>query len=322
MAHNLEMINRKASMFYFGEDTWHGLGTRVHRALTAEEALVEAKLNYKVVSGQLVYNDGNNNVIIHDKRANYRTDTGQYLGTVGNRYSILQNKDAFSFFDELISRDEAVYHTAGVLNNGSTVWILAKMPEDIIGADGEKIKDYILLSNSHNGSSMVQALITPIRVVCNNTLNFAIEGAQNKISIRHSGDITSKVKNAHTLLNIHKKYIDKFQLLTYKLHDVKCSEEILNKFTIDLFPDSESKNQTRVKNLRNELRFSIMHGGGQNIDHSLYWLYNGAVRYFDNDKQYKDDTTKLKNVWFNPINKNKVSNKINLLYTKLTGQEL
>lgn len=178
MAHQIN-FNKKKGTYSFAahaEPAWHGLGQIVTNVMTAQQAISLANLDYEVGKANIQYYDeAGMPVQIDGVYSNYRKDNGAFLGLVKSRYEIVQNIDAFGFFDSIVDSGEAIYETAGALGNGERIFIMAKLPDDFeIG--GEKIKKYILLSNSHDGSSSVIAGMTNIRVVCNNTLQAALKG--------------------------------------------------------------------------------------------------------------------------------------------------
>lgn len=318
---NLESKDGSYSFFEVTSDgdAWHGLGKRVNRPLTAEEALEEARLDFRVVQSPAYFNDKE----IPDKVVNYRQDNGEYLGTVGKRYSVIQNTDAFCFFDNLVEEGEAIYHTAGVLGKGEVVWILAKLPENIKAPDGNPIDKYVLLSNSHDGSKALSVAITPIRVVCQNTLNLALEKATHKISIRHSGDVKGKLREAHRVLGLTREYYEKFSKVIGKLHDVPINDEDVVSFTLKLFPDNEeAKNKTRTQNLRHDFLGALYNGKGQSIDNTLYWMLNGSIYYIDNFKKHSNSRVRLNNIVFQPTWKHKAFQEVSRMFTKKTGYAL
>ena len=160
MAANIE------SMFYVRETPWHGLGTKVMEAPTSKRALELAGLDWKVVQ-EPIYTE--NNELIEGYKANVRDVDRKILGVVTDRYKIIQNEEAFAFTDELLG-EGVRYETSGSLQGGKKVWILARMPQEYI-ISGERISPYLLFSNTHDGSGAIKVALTPIRVVCNNTLN-------------------------------------------------------------------------------------------------------------------------------------------------------
>ncbi|MFI3201557.1 MAG: DUF932 domain-containing protein [Eubacteriales bacterium] len=190
MAANVE------SMFYVRETPWHGLGTKVMEAISAKEALMKSGLDWQVLQ-EPIYT--NLQEVIEGYQVNVRETDRKVLGVVTNRYKVIQNEEAFSFTDDLLG-EGVKYETAGSLQGGRKVWILARMPQEYIMI-GERISPYLLFSNTHDGTGAIKVALTPIRVVCNNTLNLALSTASRTWSMNHVGDIEEKMEEAkHTLL--------------------------------------------------------------------------------------------------------------------------
>ena len=131
--------------------------------------------------------------------ATYRTDYNIPLGIVKDRYTPVQNIEAFTFFDEAIGKDKAVWQTAGFFGNGERIFVSAKLPRNIF-VDGDPIENYLVFTTSHDGSSGVKILFTPIRIICENTLNAAIKQSTNYISFRHTKSIHSNLDIASEIL--------------------------------------------------------------------------------------------------------------------------
>lgn len=167
MAANVE------SMFYVRETPWHGLGTRVMEAPNSKEALIAAGLDWKVLQ-EAIYTGTEEP--IPGYKANIRDSDRRVLGVVTDRYKVIQNDEAFAFTDALLG-EGVRYETAGALQEGRKVWMLAHMPHEYI-ISGERISPYLLFSNTHDGSGAIKVALTPIRVVCNNTLNLALATAK------------------------------------------------------------------------------------------------------------------------------------------------
>ena len=172
MAANVE------TMMYVRERPWHGLGTEVSEAPNSQDALRLAELDW-TVRQESIYNAGGS--VIKGFKANVRDSDGSVLGVVGDRYQIVQNSDAFRFTDDLIGGD-VHYETAGSLRGGKQVWLLARMPERKIA--GDEVEPYLCFTNAHDGSTGVRVCMTPIRVVCSNTLNVALATAKRTWSIQ------------------------------------------------------------------------------------------------------------------------------------------
>ena len=189
------------SMMYVREKPWHGLGTRVEEALTSGEAIEKAGLDWNVIPCP-VFDD--RHIQIMGYTANTRDKDNAVLGIVGSRYSIVQNKEAFDFTDALIG-EGMKYETAGSLKGGRQVWLLGKMPQTEIL--GDKLDPYVCFTNTHDGSGAVRVCMTPVRVVCNNTLNFALSTAKRKWSCVHKGNIQGKLSEARQTLGLMDLYL-------------------------------------------------------------------------------------------------------------------
>lgn len=178
MAANVE------TMFYVRETPWHGLGVKVASAQKSQEALRLAGLDWKVIQ-EPIYTG--NEEKIEGFKANVRDLDRKVLGVVTDRYKIIQNEEAFAFTDELLG-EGVRYETAGSLMGGRKVWLLAHLPHEYI-ITGDRISPYLVFSNTHDGSGAVKVALTPIRVVCSNTLNLALSTAKRSWSMVHTGNV-------------------------------------------------------------------------------------------------------------------------------------
>lgn len=235
MSHNIE------SMFYVNrEKPWHGLGTPVESALTSKEALVAAELDWQVVQHP-VYVDSN---VVPNFKANVRDSDGSVLGVVTDRYKIVQNSEAFEFTDALLNYD-ITYETAGSLQNGRKIWLLAKMPETVIIND--KVNPYLVFTNAHDGSGSIRVAITPVRVVCNNTLNLALNTTQRAWSTKHIGNIQDKLMEAKRTLELANKYMEELSGTAIEMAAKVISDAEFRDFTEMLFPLPSGKDVTDKK---------------------------------------------------------------------------
>ena len=210
MAHNLATTNGRTAMAYFGEAPWHKLGTKLENPATAAEAIEAAGLNYRVELVPLFTQAGNQ---IPRRQGVVRSDTNQILGTVGKGYTPIQNAEAFQFLDSVVADGGLRYHTAGALGQGEKIWMLAKLPGSIRVNGTEDITDkFLLLHNSHDGSSCLRVHFTPIRVVCQNTLAIAERNGRGQgISIMHKGNLEAKVREAQKVLGLANTFYDDLQ---------------------------------------------------------------------------------------------------------------
>lgn len=154
----------------------------------------------------------------------YRTDLNIPLGLVKERYEPVQNTDAFKFFDNAIGKNEAIWQTAGSFGYGERIFVSAKLPDNIL-VNGDPVNNYLVFTNSHDGSSGVKILFTPIRVVCQNTLNAAIRTAQNYVSFRHTQSVHKNIDIAHEILGITRKQIEIVNEAFNAMYKVKVDDK-------------------------------------------------------------------------------------------------
>lgn len=239
MAANVE------SMFYVRETPWHGLGTKVMEAPASEEALKIAGLDWKVLQEPIYTTEKEQ---IEGFKVNVRDNDRRVLGIVSDRYKIVQNQEAFSFTDELLG-EGVCYETAGSLQNGRKVWLLARMPHEYI-ISGERITPYLVFFNSHDGSGAIKAALTPIRVVCQNTLNLALSTAKRSWSMIHAGNIQGKIQEAKDTLFLAEKYMDSLGKEFGSLRRKKLSDRQVQEYIEILLPIEDGSTPQQIRNMK------------------------------------------------------------------------
>lgn len=245
MAANVE------NMFYVSNEEnsrfvpWHGLGTSVEEAPTSADALKLAGLDW-TVDPKPVYTEGG--IEIPNYVANVRSSDKSVLGIVTDRYKIVQNTEAFDFTDNLIGEGNVRYETAGSLKNGRTIWLLAKMPQQKIIDDA--VDPYICFTNSHDGTGAIRVCCTPVRIVCNNTLNFALSTAKRMWSTKHVGDIKTKMEEAKRTLMMAEDYMSALGEEAMKLANEKITDDEIAKILDELFPVNEEDSDRKKNNMK------------------------------------------------------------------------
>lgn len=234
------------TMMYVREVPWHGLGKQLEYAPTSKEAIIEAELDWRVNSLPIYDAAGNE---IPGFKANTRDKDGKVLGVVGRKYKIVQNEEAFDFTDSLV--DEGMtYETAGSLNGGKKIWLLGKMPEQKILDDA--IDPYVCFVNSHDGTGAIKVCMTPVRVVCNNTLNFALNTAKRMWSTTHVGKMELKLQEARETLGLVSDYMTALDEDCQKLADIKLSDTTFEKMFDNINPiDTEEDSKRKIENINN-----------------------------------------------------------------------
>lgn len=231
------------SMFYVRKAPWHGLGARVDKALTSKEALTSAGLDWKVLQEPVYTSVGE---VISGYKANIRNTDRNILGIVSDRYKIVQNEEAFEFTDALLG-EGVRYETAGSLADGKIVWMLAKMPQKYI-ISGDAIEPYLIFSNTHDGSGAIRVAMTPIRVVCQNTLNLALKSAKRSWSARHTSNVLNRLDEARETLQLADKYMNRLGKAIDELNQKKLSDQKVIRMIEELYPATEDMTEMQKKN--------------------------------------------------------------------------
>ncbi len=216
------------------ETPWHGLGVRVDHALDSEQALIAAGLDWSVALENAYTQDM---VAIPDTKLVVRSSDRTVLGVVGNRYTPVQNRDAFNFTDSLLGAG-VLYETAGSLAGGKKIWMLARLEKSDFILD-EEIIPYVCFTNSHNGSSGVTVVTTPVQVVCQNTLSLALSTAKRSWSVRHTKAIHGRMDEARETLNLTNVYMRRLKAEAEELVKKEVSRAKWENIVKQLFPITE-----------------------------------------------------------------------------------
>ena len=239
MAANVE------SMFYTRTAPWHGLGTKVIEAPDSKNALALAGLDWNVVQEPIYTGIGES---VEGYKANIRDTDRKVLGVVTDRYKVVQNHEAFAFTDSLL-REGVRYETAGSLQGGKRIRLLAHMPHEYM-ISGERFSPYLLFSSTHDGSGAVKVALTPIRVVCQNTLNLALSTAKRSWSMMHTGNIQGKIRGARETLLMAEDYMDNLSQEFESLRKKKLSDKEVTDYIEVLLPTEDGSTPQQVKNMK------------------------------------------------------------------------
>lgn len=231
------------TMFYVREKPWHGLGTEVQEAPTSADALIYAGLDWEVIQKNVYTQDGS---LIPGYRANLRSIDNAPLGIVSDRYKVVQNEDAFQFTDDLLGAG-VTYETAGALQGGRKVWMLARMPHRYIIA-GDEIAPYLVVMNSHDGSSGIKVAMTPVRVVCQNTLNLALNTAKRVWTTKHTENVMGRIHEAKETLLLAERYMEELGRSIDALSKISLSDRKVTEFMEELFPVGQDLPEIQRKN--------------------------------------------------------------------------
>jgi len=309
MAHNLNIMNNKASMVYVGEVPWHGLGKQFPEPLTLNKAILEGNADYFVQKFPIDYETHEGEYISVPKYyATVRIDTMQPLGVVKKTYQILQNRDAFTIVDDLVGEGAAVIDTLGVLGDGERMWILCKLPENIVlrKDDGteDPLKQYLLIVNSHDGTSGVKLALTTVRVVCNNTLQAALNNNIGQLIIRHTRNVKERVQNAHRVLGLINQTTERVKELMGAMLSYDLPAGGLDSFVEALFPaaptDAKLIQEGKIPMSMNHRTAVKSFAGNDGIAKGTLWgAVNGVSEYVDHVlSPIVADKRRLQHNWF------------------------
>jgi len=295
------------SIAYTGQVPWHKQGTKLDNPMTAQEAIVAGGLDWDVQKSPLYSIDNDRQILIKGRYVTRRCDRlhqpdGGQLGVVGRDYHVLQNSQAFKFLDPLRLGDRAVYHTVGALDGGKKVWLLAKLPGEIKVAGDDITEKFLLLSNSHDGSSAVRVLFTPIRVVCQNTLNMALRTSEG-LWIKHHADVQERVNQAYRLLHIVNEAFDRAAITMKAMARVQVHSEQLRRYFEAVMPMPKEDEGERVKVLERHQRWEHLFTEGDGnrmtgVRGTVWAAYNGITQWVDRESFSKRTREPLKSIWF------------------------
>lgn len=297
MAANVE------NMFSVRVTPWHKQGLVIESAPTSEDAIRLAGLDWNVVQESVYTNDG---ILIPNYKANVRDKDRKVLGMVTDKYKIVQNADAFAFTDALLG-EGVKYETAGSLASGKRVWMLASLEDRKI--TDELVSPYLVFTNCHDGTGAVKVAITPVRVVCQNTLNLALKQAERHWSCSHMGDINGKMEDArNTLLNAN-AYMESLEeefgeLKLQKLTIDKVKEYVDMLIPVDEINDSNIK-IVRLKEKREELMDRYLYAPDlRDVEHSAFRFVNAVSDFATHSEPLRNTKTFAENRFMSVVDGN------------------
>jgi len=290
------------TMIYARETPWHALGTDVGELQDAAGALEKGGLLWRVSLEPVFIMPGPNGRPSDESgevpgyKAVVRDTDQAALGIVGSSYRPVQNEDAFAWADNLVDSGAAKYETAGSLFGGRKVWLSMELPEGISvpGDDGE-VKPFLLISNTHDGSTSMRADITMTRVVCANTLQLALQGAKRTFRIVHKGSIEGKLQAARYALGITFNYMAAFGEVAERLALTRITERESNRILQGAFPvpAAVSRHEPGWRELLDKTRFAELQEllrTSPNLDAvrgTAWGAVNAVAEYVDHVQVYK-----------------------------------
>jgi phage/plasmid-like protein (TIGR03299 family) len=262
----LDQTTGQVALAMNGAPAWHGLGTVVDGAMTAADALRLANLDWEVEKRPMFYGaDEESRMgtgLAPNAFAMVRTDTDGYLGTVGRRYTGIQNEAGFAFLDDLTGQNgEARFETAGALEGGRKVFISMFLPENItLDPEGmaDVVKPYFMAVNSHDGSGSFYVVVTPLRPVCANTVRWGLQGATAKWSAQHTSGAMKRMEEARRTLGLTIDYYKKFEQDATRMIQTPMSDREFDRLIESFYPlddDASKVTASRVEIRRDTARY-------------------------------------------------------------------
>ena len=288
--HNLSILdNGIVEMAYAGERPWHGLGTAVPGLMKTDEALRAAHLDWSVEKVPALSSFDMS--IIPDAFAVIRSDNHAALGIVGNQYTVIDNTEAFGFFDAVLGEGQGQIETAAALGRGEKVFMMARMPSMQEIVPGDSLEQFLLVSTSHNGTSHTEVTFTNVRVVCQNTLTMALAGQKNRLKIRHTRNYKERLEEAQRTLAESRAYWAEVQAACQHLAATSVSRVEVGVFMDAMFPQKEdAKRKTAENNRQTVLDLFEGKGGGstlEGVSGTAWGLFNAYTEYLDHHKSVK-----------------------------------
>jgi len=286
----LEQYGDMASFASLREPAWHGLGTVIDEAVSTSEMLDLAHLSGWNVRLETVDLPGRSH---RDYFATVRTNPfdGQadVLGVVGERYKVLQNEELFQFGDALL--DGGRWETAGSIKNGTVVFgslALNRQTDLDPSGRGDKVNNYLLVHTSHDGSLAIQASVTPVRVVCQNTLNMAVgrdgKRAKQSFRIRHTQTVQGKVAAAQEALGLANVYLDEFDKMAAEMIAKEINDKTFFDIVTTIYPKPEENTKGAMTKWENKIdTLNTIYNGETcvNIKGTAWGAYNALTERLD-----------------------------------------
>lgn len=304
MAHELDQAaDGTAAFISHRQPAWHGLGTIVEEAPTIADALTLAHLDWQVTLEPVVATLPDGTTLPAERnRATVRTSpwTGEreVLGVVGTGYRPIQNAEALAWVDTLLDTGELRVETAGALRGGRSIFVSTYLPDDYIidpGGLADPIRQYLLATNSHDGSTSMKGVITPTRVVCANTERVALRNARASVSIQHRTGAAARIDQARQVLGLTTSYVAEWAELATELARVEITQQAWEDFlTGHLVPDAKAGAPEVSKRAVEDKRAAVaaVYVGDTNraIAGTAWGAFNAWTEYLDHYRPTQDDS--------------------------------
>jgi phage/plasmid-like protein (TIGR03299 family) len=306
MAHNVE------TMAYAGETPWHGLGVPVPADLTPAQMQEAAGLDWTVGKSDLFYNVGDRQVRAGKKQALIRESDGRMLDVVSEDWTPVQNEQAFEFFNDFCAAGEMEMHTAGSLQNGKLVWALGKTKDAFELFNGDVTEQYVLFTNPHKFGAAIDIRLTNVRVVCNNTLNYALAGESDKV-VRLSHRQEFNPDEVKAMMGVAKEKLAQYKEMSAFLGSKQASMEGLINYFNEVFPKTYKANEVDTSIIQPHSKAAtralevIDTQPGAEFARGSWWQAFNAVTYLTDHELGKSQNSRLTSAWYGVNRQRKIA---------------
>lgn len=303
MAHELDMSNGRANIAFVGDTPWHGLGSQLSPGAALDVWKKEAGLNWNINSTPMEFTDdkGKGHQVT-DKQVLYRSDTKDALGVVSNGYKIVQPGEIIDFYEDLVEKYGFILNTAGSLKGGRVIWALAETGDTFTLGRKDKVNGFLLLSTSNDKSMATRAQYTSVRVVCNNTLQWAYSQGDSKdvISVTHAAEFDHV--DVKEQLGIYKDSWAYFTDHARAMAKTKIKDKAALHFLGEVFckrgKDADDMLDTKtVKTIFDMFKGDALGSELASSADTVWGLVNSVTEYLDHHRG-RDVNARLMNAWF------------------------
>jgi len=298
MAHNVE------TMAYAGETPWHGLGVEVHNDLTPGQMLTKAGLDW-TVDKYPTYCEVDGQKVVTADQALVRSSDKSILSVVSDDWKPVQNETAFEFFNEFVMEGDMEMHTAGSLQSGKLVWALAKVKDSFEILGGDRVDSYLLFSNPHVYGKSIDIRFTPIRVVCNNTLNLSLAG-KNDLMVRLNHRRSFEPELVKQTLGIAKNKMGTYKEMAEFLSSKNFSVDSLSNYLKEVFPSLTKKDNSVMSRPAEQALAVLETQPGAEFGKGTFWQAFNAVTYTTDHLLGHSQETRLQSAWYGSNRQRKI----------------
>jgi len=302
------MAHLVQTMAYAGAEPWHGLGNRLPAKQPLEVWQKEAGMDWQIEETPVRFLAESAGALgsIHsfpEQKVLYRSDTKEALSVVSQRYLVVQPREILEFYRDLTDVSGYTLETAGVLKGGRKFWALAKTGQSTALKGNDLIHGYLLLATSCDGSLATTATPTTVRVVCNNTLAIALNGAPQAIKVPHNTRFDPQAVKQQLGIAVSQWDGFIYRMRTLAERKVK-THEVMNYFLRVMCDVQPGIEQTGLANERALKRVQALYDGqgrGAELDAAkgtAWGLLNAVTEYVDHERRARSTEYRMDSAWF------------------------